>query len=102
MTSLEIGLYSVVVVILLIAARMPIGVALGLVSFVGIAVMRGLDVAYGMLKTVPFDFAAHWELTAIPMFLHGLDRPPFGHLVGAVQGRPAVAERAARRARGGR
>jgi C4-dicarboxylate transporter DctM subunit len=57
------------IVIFLIAIRMPIGVALGLVSFVGIAQMRGLDVAFGMMKTIPFDFAAHWELTAIPMFL---------------------------------
>ncbi|NQU69185.1 MAG: TRAP transporter large permease subunit [Rhodospirillales bacterium] len=57
------------IVVFLIAIRMPIGVSLGLVSFVGIAQMRGLDVAYGLMKTVPFDFAAHWELTAIPMFL---------------------------------
>jgi C4-dicarboxylate transporter, DctM subunit len=68
-SSLEIGFYSMGIVIFLIAIRMPIGVALGLVSFVGIAQMRGIDVAFGMMKTIPFDFAAHWELTAIPMFL---------------------------------
>jgi C4-dicarboxylate transporter, DctM subunit len=68
-TSLEIGLWSLPVVIVLLALRMPIGVALGLVSLVGIAMMRGIDVAFGMLKTIPFDFAAHWELSAIPMFL---------------------------------
>ncbi len=69
MSSLEIGFYSMGIVVFLIAIRMPIGVSLGLVSFVGIAQMRGLDVAFGLMKTVPFDFAAHWELTAIPMFL---------------------------------
>ena len=69
MTTLEIGFYAMGLVIFLIAIRMPIGVALGLVSFAGIALMRGIDVAFGLMKTIPFDFAAHWELTAIPMFL---------------------------------
>ncbi len=69
MSSLEIGFYAMGVVVILIAIRSPIGIALGLVSFVGIALMRGLDVAFGMMKTIPFDFAAHWELSAIPMFL---------------------------------
>ena len=69
MTNLEIGFYSMGLVIFLIAIRMPIGVALGLVSFAGVAGMRGIDVAFGLMKTIPFDFAAHWELTAIPMFL---------------------------------
>jgi C4-dicarboxylate transporter, DctM subunit len=68
-SSLEIGFYSMGIVIFLIAIRMPIGVSLGLVSFAGIAHMRGIDVAFGMMKTIPFDFAAHWELSAIPMFL---------------------------------
>ena len=56
-------------VVLLIALRLPIGVVLGLISVLGIAYLRGIDVAYGMLKVIPFDFAAHWELSAIPMFL---------------------------------
>jgi C4-dicarboxylate transporter, DctM subunit len=68
-TSLEIGLWSLPVVVVLLALRMPIGVALGLVSLVGIGIMRGPAVAFGLLKTIPFDFAAHWELSAIPMFL---------------------------------
>ena len=69
MSSLEIGFVSIAAVLVLLAFRIPIGVVLGGVSFLGIAAMRGIDVAYGTLKTVPFDFAARWELTAIPMFL---------------------------------
>lgn len=69
MTPLELGFYSMGAVILLIAMRLPIGIVLGLVSILGIAYMRGIDVAFGMLKTIPFDFAAHWALSAIPMFL---------------------------------
>ncbi|MDP7624017.1 MAG: TRAP transporter large permease [Rhodospirillales bacterium] len=69
MSSLELGFYCIGAVLLLIAMRMPIGVALALMPFLGIAQLRGLDVAFGMLKTIPFDFAAHWSLSAIPMFL---------------------------------
>jgi tripartite ATP-independent transporter DctM subunit len=69
MTPLEIGFYSIAAVIVLLAFRIPIGVVLGGVSFIGIAELRGIDVAFGMLKSVPFDFAARWELSAIPMFL---------------------------------
>jgi len=53
----------------LIALRMPVGFALMLVSMFGIAEIKGWSVAIGMLKTEPFDFAAHWSFSAIPMFL---------------------------------
>ena len=54
---------------MLIALRMPVGFALMLVSMFGIAQLKGWGVAIGMLKTEPFDFAAHWSFSAIPMFL---------------------------------
>ena len=54
---------------MLIALRMPVGFALMLVSMFGIAEIKGWSVAIGMLKTEPFDFAAHWSFSAIPMFL---------------------------------
>ncbi len=69
MSSLELGFLCIGAVLFLIAIRLPIGVVLALVSFLGIAYLRGIDVAFGLLKTVPFDFAAHWALSAIPMFL---------------------------------
>ncbi len=56
-------------VIVLIGLRVPIGATLGLVAFVGIAVIRNVDVAFTALRTTPFEFAAHWSLSAIPMFL---------------------------------
>ena len=54
---------------MLIALRMPVGFALMLVSMFGIAEIKGWSVAIGMLKTEPFEFAAHWSFSAIPMFL---------------------------------
>jgi C4-dicarboxylate transporter DctM subunit len=69
MSPLELGFYCMGAVVLLIAIRLPIGIVLGLVSVLGIGYLRGIDVAFGMFKTIPFSFAAHWSLSAIPMFL---------------------------------
>lgn len=69
MTSLEIGITGIFTALLLIALRIPIGVVLGLVSFVGIAAMTSTKVAWGMISATPFDFVGTWELTAAPMFL---------------------------------
>ena len=69
MTNIEIGVAGIAAVLFLIAVRVPIGVALGGVSILGVWAIRGLDVAGGLVKTIPFEFAASWSLSAIPMFL---------------------------------
>ncbi|MFN3825166.1 MAG: TRAP transporter large permease [Pseudorhodobacter sp.] len=69
MTNLDIGIAGVVAALLLIALRVPIGLALGLVSIVGIASMFNLNVAWGMISATPFDYVGQWELSAAPMFL---------------------------------
>lgn len=69
MSSLQIGFASIPVLLLLIAVRVPVGVALGGVSLVGIGLLNGFDASYGIAKLVPYEFAAKWELSAIPMFL---------------------------------
>jgi C4-dicarboxylate transporter, DctM subunit len=53
----------------LLLVRVPIGVALGGVSFVGIWVMVGAKSAWGILTGVPYDFIASWTLSSVPMFL---------------------------------
>jgi tripartite ATP-independent transporter DctM subunit len=69
MSPATLGLVTLVVLLGLLALRVPIGVALGGVSLVGIAWLRGTDVALGMLRSAPYDFLANWELSAIPMFI---------------------------------
>ncbi len=69
MSSITIGALGIVVILALIAARVPIGLALGSVAFVGIANVVGIKAALGMIGTLPYDFSAHWSLSAIPMFL---------------------------------
>ena len=69
MTELEIGFAGLGALLVLIALRVPVGFALMIVSMFGVAALKGWSVAGGMLRTEPFDFAAHWSFSAIPMFL---------------------------------
>lgn len=69
MTGLDIGFLGIGAVLVLIALRVPIGVALGGVSILGIILLRDADVAAGVVKTTVFEFAASWNISAIPMFL---------------------------------
>ena len=69
MSSLTLALGSIGVLLVLIALRVPIGVALGAVAFGGFWLLRNFNVALSVLREAPFDFAASWNFTAIPMFL---------------------------------
>lgn len=69
MSNLEVGITGVVIALALIAIRIPIGLALGLVSIMGISAMFDMNVAWGMISATPFDYVGQWELSAAPMFL---------------------------------
>ncbi len=84
MDDLSICGLGLVVLLLLLLLRTPVGVALGVVSFVGIWIIVGLRSAWGILVAIPYDFVAHWTLSSVPMFLlmgyyllpRGTDRRP--------------------------
>lgn len=69
MTDVQIGYAGIAVLFALIALRAPIGVALISVSFGGIWLLVGERAAWGTLGIVPYEFAASWQLSSIPMFL---------------------------------
>jgi tripartite ATP-independent transporter DctM subunit len=69
MDNLTIGLLGLLAGLALVALRVQIGVALGVVSFIGIASIMNLKAALGTLTAVPYNFVGDWSLTAIPMFL---------------------------------
>ncbi|MHA6688092.1 TRAP transporter large permease [Mesorhizobium sp. A556] len=69
MDRVEIGVVGIITVLVLIALRMQVGVALGLVAFVGTVWLTNLTAAFGILSTVPHNFVAQWSLSAVPMFL---------------------------------
>ncbi|WP_238367191.1 TRAP transporter large permease [Mesobacterium pallidum] len=69
MDTIYFGLSTLAILLFLIGMRVPIGVALGVVSILGLAYVRNFKIAFSILRETPFTFAANWDLTAIPMFL---------------------------------
>lgn len=69
MTDPQFGVLAIGVLMVLIAARVPIAVALTGVPFVGIWYLISFKAAVGSLKVIPYSFAASWELSSVPMFL---------------------------------
>ena len=69
MDALTLALVGLGAMLLLIALRVPIGIAMGAVAFAGFWYLRNFNVALSALSDTPFVFAANWDLSAIPMFL---------------------------------
>lgn len=69
MSTLQVAGSSIVMMLILIGLRVPIGVAMGGVAFLGLWYLRNFNVALSVLRDTPFVFAANWDLSAIPMFL---------------------------------
>lgn len=69
MDPLAIGILALAVVLALIMLRAPVAVSLLLVSIVGIYLVVGERPSMSMLSTVPYNFAASWTLSSVPMFL---------------------------------
>ena len=69
MSNVEIGYWGIVVLLTLIALRVPIGVALIGVSFAGILAITGPKAAWGAIGIIPWNFTATWQMSSVPMFL---------------------------------
>ena len=66
-----VGLIGIVVMLILLALRMPIGIAMLLVGAVGFLIVHpgGLPVTLSMLGSYPYGYAAVYELAVIPLFV---------------------------------
>lgn len=69
MDGLWIGAGGFALVLVLVALEFPVGIALGLVGAAGIYWQIGLRPMVSILDSTPFEFAASWSLSAIPLFL---------------------------------
>lgn len=68
MSATFIGLAGMGVLVLLILARIPVGVALGLVGFVGYAAIEGWAKAQVVFGSVPLELASAYTLSVLPLF----------------------------------
>ncbi|MEH6830179.1 TRAP transporter large permease [Sulfitobacter sp.] len=69
MTELQIAGIFIAVLLCMILMRIPIGISLIAVSFVGLWQMFNWNIAWGSLGIVPYAFANSWVLSSIPAFL---------------------------------
>ncbi|SPF80275.1 TRAP transporter large permease [Pseudoprimorskyibacter insulae] len=69
MTDIQIGGAGVIVMIVLIAFRFHIGIAMGVVATAGIWLIAGSRAVFSVLQNVPYSFAANWEFSAVPLFI---------------------------------
>ncbi len=63
-----IGILGIVALFVLLLLRVWVGVALGVVGFVGLIIMRGLPQALTVAGTVPFTNINSYTMTVVPMF----------------------------------
>ena len=64
-----IGLLGIVALLVLIFARVPVGVAMGLVGFVGYAALDGWQRALVVFGQTPYDIATTYTLSVVPLFV---------------------------------
>lgn len=69
MDPMIVGIIGLGVLIVLLFSGLQIGIAMGLVGFVGFALLIGFEPALGLLKTVPYTTFAHYSLSVIPLFI---------------------------------
>lgn len=65
----EVGFLGMFILIILLLSRMHIGIAMGLVGFLGFAYIAGWEPALGVLRTVPYTTFANDGMSVIPLFI---------------------------------
>tara|TARA_R110000868_G_scaffold39376_11_gene137170 strand:+ start:2207 stop:3523 length:1317 start_codon:yes stop_codon:yes gene_type:complete len=69
MIGVEVGIASVLLILVLIYTGIHVAVALGLVSFIGVWIYRGnVDVAISLLTAATHDTIAHEVFANVPLF----------------------------------
>lgn len=69
MSPYLVFLIGLVVFLLLVFLSMPIGFAFGIVGFLGVILIRGLDPALTMLGRAPWDWSTRETLICVPLFI---------------------------------
>ena len=69
MSDITIGIIGVILLFVLLASRMWAGVAMTIVGFLGVWVIRGLPQALNVVASVPFSTINNVNLTVVPMFI---------------------------------
>ena len=69
MTPMMVGVLGFVALFVLLAVRMPIGLAMMLVGAVGISVLNSPTAAMNVMGSFPYSYSAVFSLSVIPLFV---------------------------------
>jgi tripartite ATP-independent transporter DctM subunit len=69
MSGTVVGVISFAALLILLALRMPIGIAMMLVGIVGVAAVNSTDAALKMLGEFPYAYSSVYTLSVIPLFV---------------------------------
>ncbi len=69
MTPVEVGLIGLGALFILLALRMPVGIAMAIVGTVGFGVLNSWPATMAQLGREPFVFGSSYELIVIPLFV---------------------------------
>ena len=69
MDPLTVGLLGIALLLVLIMLGLHIGLAMGLVGVLGIAVLKGLPVAVGVAAFKPYTWSSMYSLSVLPLFV---------------------------------
>lgn len=69
MSPVYVGIIGLLVMLAVIACRVPIAWAIGVVGLAGVIYLGGLKSALAMAASVPYTTAASYVLSSIPMFV---------------------------------
>lgn len=102
MSPATIGLIGIGVMLVLFATRMPVAFVMGVVGFVGFAVLTSVQGGLNMLSRAMYEVFVSYDLTTIPLFIlmgqlafnAGISRRLFStanHFLGHIRGGLAMA-----------
>jgi tripartite ATP-independent transporter DctM subunit len=69
MTPLTIGYIGIVALVILLFSGIHIGVVMGMIGFLGISAISGLEGGFAVLRTVPFTTFANYSMSVVPLFI---------------------------------
>lgn len=66
MTTFNIGMIGIGILVLALFLKMPVGFAMGFIGFLGYAYMVGIKPGFAALGQVPFDTVLSYTLCVVP------------------------------------
>ena len=70
MSAVIVGVIGFILLFILVfSCRIPIGIAMAFIGFLGFVYLVGLDAGLGILRTVPFRTAGSYTLSVVPLFV---------------------------------